>query len=100
MDLALALGQPTALLKHAMTERDLSRWIAYVRKRQFPSFRLEVYIAKLTMVVAQVMGGAKDAKLSDFILEFDSDAPMEDDDFDVDDVHEAFDFRPRIINGP
>lgn len=102
MDLALALGQPPALLKHAMTERELSRWIGYVRKRQLPSFRIELYLAKLTMIIAQTMGGAKDAALEDFILDFDSRAEREDsdddDDIDVDEVQRAFGFRPRVRN--
>lgn len=67
MELALELGWPAEMLARVMSERELSRWKAFYRKKLFATERLELYLAQLTHVVAVTMGGSK-AKMIDFMF--------------------------------
>lgn len=75
MDLALAFGMPVGVLSRLMTERELARWIAYMRKRKLPQVRIESYLAQIAYYVVAVMGGNANVALSDFLLDFESKEP-------------------------
>lgn len=92
MDLALELGMPYERMAQEMTERELRQWVKYARKRSLPSQRYETYLAQVAWAVAVTMGGAE-AKLDDFIIDFDlSPEPIE---VDPEAVKAAFGFAPR-----
>jgi hypothetical protein len=95
MDLALELGMSSEVLARTMTERELRRWVRYVQRKLLPTRRLEVYLAQIAQMIAITMGGAKDAKISDYLIEIEAADAVSVDDIDVEDVREAFDFNPR-----
>ena len=98
MDLALELGMPVGLLKRAMSEREFGTWLAYARVRKLPHQRLELYLARLSMLLVAVFGGAQNKTLADFVLDFDSSNNETQDEEDLADV---FQFRPKVKkNGP
>lgn len=97
MDMALALGQPAELLARTMTERELRRWHTYALKRALPTRRLEFYLAQIAQMIAITMGGAKEAKITDYLIELESDdqpPPLNDEDV-VASARRAFGFNPR-----
>jgi predicted GNAT superfamily acetyltransferase len=105
MDLALELGWPVGLLSRVLTERELAKWLAYSQKRKLPQMRIELYLAQLSFLIASAFGGKRDAKLSDYILDFESRpssaTPDDDEDADVEELHAVLQFKPRVKkNGP
>lgn len=96
MDLALHLGGSVESLTRSMTEAELQRWGLYARRHAFPFRRLELMLAQLSMIVARTMGGAKNAKVDDFMLR----APDYPDDLPdnvtrIELARKAFGFAPR-----
>jgi hypothetical protein len=73
-----------------MPMRDFVLLQHYAAKRLLPSHRLAVQMAQVAMLIAQTMGGAKNVKLSDFLLQ----APDDSDDGPEDEAAEFFDFKP------
>lgn len=58
-----------------------------------PVRRMEMHMAQLCTVLAQVNGN-KDARLSDFLFE-----PQSEDEAEADDIKEFFGFNPRNKKG-
>lgn len=101
MDIALELGQPVGVLSRRMPLAELLDWQAYTRKRLLPSRRVEFYLAQIALLIAQTMGGARNAKLTDFLLEPQPQQVVTVDDDQLEHLIEAFDFKPRNKkNGP
>lgn len=76
-----------------MPLQDLQRYERYTARRRFPGRRLELLLAQVSMVLAQVNGN-KDVRLSTFLF----DPPPEDDMDeapDPDAVAAALNFAPR-----
>lgn len=96
MDLALHMGMTAGGLSRAMSERELMDWQRYAARRMLPMRRIELYLAQIAMVAAKAMGGAKDAKLSDFLFDPEPDAEPEDiEEASVDEAKAFFGFSPR-----
>lgn len=57
-----------------MTEAELGMFADYSRKRFMPHRRVEIMLARLCMYMDAYMGGRKNAKLADYLL----DAKVED----------------------
>jgi hypothetical protein len=94
LGLSLELGVPLHELG-SMPERVLKLYHAYGEQRGFPIRRLELYMAQLTLVVAKTFGGAKNAKLTDFLLDPTRKPP------EIDEVKMQLQFSPRKRkNGP
>lgn len=77
-----------------MSQADLRLYQRYTARRRFPGRRLELLLAQVAMVLAQVNG--QKAALTDFLF----DPPPEDDDdapaaSDPDAVASALNFTPR-----
>lgn len=72
-----------------MPEREFALYQQYAAKRVFPTRRLELYLAQICSVLAQVNGN-QDAVIRDFLLD-----PIDDDGETTEDVAEAFEFNPR-----
>jgi hypothetical protein len=96
MDLALHLGGSVESLTRSMTEAELQRWALYSQKRSLPFARLEIMLAQLSMLVARTMGGAKNAKVEDFMLQEISDEELPVNVTRLDAARKAFGFSPRI----
>jgi hypothetical protein len=79
-------------LLRSMTEAELQRWIRYAGRHQLPLRRLELMIAQLSTVVARSFG-AKDAKVSDFMLREPDDETTNETPIEA--MKKAFAFRPR-----
>lgn len=97
MDLALELGVPAEGLARVMTDREFRSWHTYAAKRLLPTRRLEFYLAQVAQMIAITMGGAKDAKLSDYLIELVPEAePVGTAEVvDLDKLREEFKFNPR-----
>lgn len=87
MDLALEFGMTAKGLGRVMTKRELERWRLYAGRRMLPGRRVELLLAQIAMLIAQTMGGNKEARLTDFLFD-----PMDDD--DGADVADVFGFNP------
>ena len=99
MDLALHLGGTVESLTRSMTEAEFQRWGLYPQKRSLPFARLEVMLAQLSMVVARAMGGAKNAKVEDFMLQEIPDDELPANVTRLDAARKAFGFAPRNRKG-
>jgi hypothetical protein len=96
MDLALELGSTEERLARLMSEREFRRWQKYAAKRLLPTRRLEFYLAQIAQLIAITMGGVKDAKLSDYLIEPAPVAVHEDAEVvDIAALRKAFGFKPR-----
>lgn len=93
MELALNLGGTADGLARSMTEAELQRWSVYAGRHALPFRRLEILLAQLSMIVARSMGGVKDAKVADFMLQEPDDLP--DNVTRIDVARKAFGFAPR-----
>ena len=97
MDMACELGMPVGVLSRVMPLHELHAWHAYAQRRLLPSRRVEIYLAQIALLIAKTMGGARDAKLSDFLIQ----PPPERrpvivvDEKQVERLIEAFAFKPR-----
>lgn len=92
MTLALHLGGPVDAMLQTMTEAEFQRWALYVKRNSLPFARLELMLGQVCMLIARTMGGAKDAKVADFIPH----AIEEPDNVThIDAMKRAFNFRPR-----
>lgn len=69
MDLALHLGSTVGGLSKVMTERELGDWAEYARTSLMPMHRVEWYLAQIAYWIATSMGGVKDVKITDFMLD-------------------------------
>jgi hypothetical protein len=80
----------------SMTQRDLALYQRHTARRMFPGRRVEMLLAQVSMVLAQV-NGQKDVRLSSFLFDPPED-PEDDADGLVPDAEaaaEALNFRPR-----
>lgn len=93
MDLALHLGRPVEELLKTMTEAELHDWNRLSRRRGLPWQRIELLLAQLTLVIARSMGGAKNAKVADFMLTEVEEIP--DNVTPIERARLAFGFNPR-----
>lgn len=74
-----------------MTESDLGLFASYARKRYLPHRRLEIMLARLCMYMDAYMGGVKNAKLANYLL----DPVIEEvDDLSDNELKEYFGFNP------
>lgn len=71
--------------------RDFVLLQQYAAKRLLPSHRLAVQMAQVSMFIAQTMGGAKNVKLSDFLLQVPDESDAEEDE-----AAAFFDFKPTM----
>jgi len=79
MDLALHLGSTVGGLSKVMTERELGDWAEYARTNLLPMRRIEWALAQIALLIATTMGGAKDMKITDFMLDTsEADEPADD----------------------
>lgn len=99
MELALEIGQPAEFLARMMTEREFRRWIAYRGKRMWPMQRMEMYLAQIAQLIAITMGGAKEAKITDYLIELRQAGPVESEVVDLKEIREAFGYSPRKRKG-
>jgi hypothetical protein len=76
-----------------MTEAELNKWGLLARRRGLPWQRIELLLAQLTLIVARTMGGAKNAKVDDFMLKEPEELPENVTRIDV--ARKAFGFNPR-----
>lgn len=91
MDLALEMGMPYEQLARQMTEREFRAWGEYASRKMLPARRMEWYLAQITRWIAMTMGGAKDAKTSDFMMEFEPVDPYD----ALEEARQALGFPPR-----
>ncbi len=94
MDLALHLGRPADELAQSITEDEFRRWMTYARRHALPYRRLELMLAQMSLVIAKTMGGAKNAKVSDFMLQ-DHDDELPPNVTRLEAARMAFAFNPR-----
>lgn len=52
-----------------MSESDLNTYADFASRRYLPSRRTEIMLARLCMYVEAYMGGRKNAKLADYLLD-------------------------------
>lgn len=93
MDLAATLGGSAEGLSRSMSEAEFQKWGVYASRHLLPFRRLELLLAQLAMILARTMGGAKDAKVSDFMLQEPDDLP--DNVTRIEAARKAFGFAPR-----
>ena len=93
MDLALHLGGSAEVLARSMTEAELQRWSVYTRRSGLPFQRLELMLAQVSLLIARTMGGAKDARLKDYMLKEPEELP--ENVTRIEDKRKAFGFNPR-----
>lgn len=94
MALALEFGMPVGMMTKVMTEPEFAQWSRFARRRMLPLQRLEIYLAQIAMMIARTMGGATDAKLSDFMIQTLTDQEVQEEE-DLEALKEAFGFNPR-----
>lgn len=102
MELALEMGMPEELLSRVMTEREFRRWDRFRLSNALPSQRIVLQLAQIAQRVDVAMGGAKDTKLRDYVIEFhdptadviDVDAGLSDEQI-VLEARQAFGFNPQ-----
>lgn len=87
MDLALQLGDRDIT---DMPERDFQLWVRYANRRMLPWRRVELYLGRIALLIAQTMGGAKDAVLADYLFD-----PEEEIEIDSRNAAEFFGYAPR-----
>lgn len=95
MDLALEIGIPAESLARTMTEHELRLWRRYAKKKLLPTQRLELYLAQVAQLIAATMGGAKNTKISDFMIRLhyeEQEIPTE---IDIEEMRKAFGYSPR-----
>lgn len=95
MDLALEMGMTAEGLARTMTERELRRWMGYVQRKRLPTQRLELYLAQLAQIVAITMGGARQAKISDYLIELQPPLATGEEPVDLEAVRKAFGYNPK-----
>lgn len=76
-----------------MPLEDLQAYQAYTTRRMFPGRRMELLLAQVSMVLAQVKGN-KEARLASFLFDPPPDDP-EDEEPDPEAVAAALNFTPR-----
>lgn len=69
MQLALQLGMTAEGLERSMTEAELNRWARYLSRHPMPQRRIELMLAQVCALIARTMGGSKNAKVADFLLQ-------------------------------
>lgn len=70
MNLALELGCTLSELEERLTEKEWLMWLLYDSQYRFPTRRMELYLARIAMVVAQTMGGAQNVSINDYLIKF------------------------------
>lgn len=101
MDLALEMGMPVEHLARIMTEREFRRWHLYATKKLLPAARVELYLAQIAQMIGITMGGAKDAKITDYliVLEPVKEVTVETPEDIVAEARKAFGYNPRKKKG-
>lgn len=91
IDLSFELGVPIHELAHRMPEADFTLYQVYASKRMLPMRRIEMHLAQLTAVLAQVNG--KDRTTADFLfdLQNSSEEPAT-----ADQAQQFFGFSPHV----
>lgn len=84
---------PVSVLARSMTEEELRDWRTYDNRFILPSRRLQLQLAQIAMLIAVCMGGAKDAKLEDYL--FDPPPTPKETKRMLDDAKQFFGFAPR-----
>lgn len=104
MELALEFGCSVESLRKTLSERELWQWARYRARYQFPSRRMELYLAQLTAWVVRLGSNNKTASIQDFLIEMED--PIEKqrqqrerernaEVIDLDELRSAFGFSPR-----
>jgi hypothetical protein len=80
-------------MQDSMSQGELMRWALYAGRNGLPFQRLELMLGQVCMLIAQTMGGVKNAKVRDFIPR----APdVEAEQIShIERMKQAFNFRPR-----
>ncbi len=97
MDLALEFGVPYDHLRRTMGMDELLLWADYRNRREFPSRRIEVYLAQVCAWIARTAG--HNVRIPDFFIDFDVKSMRADidlDEIDVEQVKDAFGFAPTM----
>lgn len=76
-----------------MTENELRDWQAYAARFMLPSRRMQLQLALIAQMIAVTMGGAKNAKLSDFLFDPPPSPAQAKEQLDA--AKEFFNFQPR-----
>lgn len=92
MELALHLGKTLEELEQ-MSAPEYGLWLRHASQRMLPWRRMELYLAQIARLIAVTMGGAKDAKLIDFMFEPEEEIST------VEDATVVFEFAPRKLKG-
>ncbi len=82
---------PFHRLAAVLPERDFLLYQKYAEKRALPLRRIELHLAQICSVMAQLQGN-KNSTLSDFLFD-----PVEEEELDGDDLLDFFDFKPRNV---
>ena len=91
MDLALHMGMTAEHMTQSMTEAEFNRWARYAYTHALPYKRIEMLLAQVSLLIARTMGGSKDAKLNDFMLQVRREEAPE----VRPDARKVFNFQPR-----
>lgn len=89
--MAFELGRTPQELKETLLASDYDLIGHYTNKRYLPSRRIELQLARVCQLIAQTMGGAKNAKLSDFLFDPIEVATQD----EIEDIKNYFGFKPR-----
>lgn len=82
-------------LVRTLPESELREWLSFARRRMLPSRRLELYLARICLLIAQTMGGNKDAVLKEFLFDPPEPEPPRTHVAEVVVAREFFGFAPR-----
>ncbi len=91
LDLSFELGIPEEELSDRLTEQSFRLYQEYAERKLLPTRRLQLQLARIAHVSAQVGGANQSLNLSDFL--FDPEPWVAEDDLEAAKV--AFDFKPR-----
>ena len=89
IDLSFEFGKLPNELAAEMPEADLHMMHLYSQRRLLPQRRLEIMLARLCMYMDAYMGGAKNVKVSDYLLDY-----VEEEEMSGEEVAEYFGFNP------
>jgi hypothetical protein len=81
-----------ATLSRTMTENELRDWQKYAARYMLPTRRLQLQLAQIAMFIAVCMGGAKNAKLENYL--FDPPPTMKERKKVLQDAIQFFGFKP------
>lgn len=90
IDLSFEYGMLPGDLARRLPEADFTLLQVYAAKKMLPSRRIEMYLAQLTSVLAQVNGG--ECTTSDFLLDPEEESTVES--VSAEEAQQAFGFSP------